>query len=76
MRILKFTAVWCSSCHKVKEALKHRTDIEEIDVETEEGEELSMTYNIRSLPTIVAIDDDGNVTDRSIGTSDIIKKYV
>lgn len=68
-----FTAVWCPSCQKVKEALKHRTDIEEVDVETSEGEELAYIYNVRSLPTVVAIDH--GVIDKAIGTADILKKY-
>jgi thioredoxin-related protein len=75
MKILKFTAVWCNSCQKLKEPLKHRTDIEEIDVETDAGEELSMIYNITSLPAIVVIDDEGNEIERSEGTKDIIAKY-
>jgi thiol-disulfide isomerase/thioredoxin len=73
MRVLKFTAVWCSSCHKIKGKLQ--PDIEEIDIESEEGEELALKYSITSLPTIIVIDDDGSVIDKSIGTTEILNKY-
>jgi thiol-disulfide isomerase/thioredoxin len=73
MRVLKFTAVWCSSCHKIKGKLQ--PGIEEIDIESDEGEELALKYGITSLPTIIVIDDDGSIIDQSTGTKDILSKY-
>jgi thiol-disulfide isomerase/thioredoxin len=73
MKTLKFTAVWCSSCAKLKDKLK--PGITEVDTDTKEGEDLAELYGITSLPTIVELDDNGVETNRSTGTTDILKKY-
>jgi thiol-disulfide isomerase/thioredoxin len=74
-KILKFSANWCTSCKAVEKLIAHRTDIESIDVDTAEGDNLTEKYNIKSLPTILVLDDSDNEIERSVGTAEILKKY-
>ena len=61
MRILKFSAAWCGPCKTLSKViatsdLKGHT-IEEIDVDTNCA--MTKTYNVRAVPTLVAVDADG-----------------
>ena len=69
MKILKFSASWCGPCRvfantfkKVSEMEKYK-DIEfkSIDIEEDEGELYVEKYNIRSVPTILLLDEDDNI---------------
>jgi len=61
-KILKFAASWCQPCKmlsKTIEGMTIETPIEEIDID--EQEELAIQYQIRSVPTLVMLDDDKEV---------------
>ena len=69
MKILKFSASWCGPCRvfantfkKVSEMEKYK-DIEfkSIDIEEDDGELYVEKYNIRSVPTILLLDEDDNI---------------
>lgn len=69
MKILKFSASWCGPCRvfantfkKVSEMEKYK-DIEfkSIDIEEDEGELYVEKYNIRSVPTILLLDENDNI---------------
>lgn len=69
MKILKFSASWCGPCRvfantfkKVSEMEKYK-DIEfkSIDIEEDEGELYVEKYNIKSVPTILLLDEDDNI---------------
>jgi thioredoxin-like negative regulator of GroEL len=60
-KFLKFEAPWCGACKQLDKILnKSDLPIEHIDVDEEKNEELVNKYKVRSLPTIVLIDDNGD----------------
>lgn len=74
MKILYFGASFCGQCRVLKPnfikecqrlGLEEGKDYELIDAE--ENMELSDKYGIRNLPTVVFIDDGGEVTHRAAG---------
>lgn len=70
MKILEFTAAWCSPCKSMKpkveeECKKVGCDLEVIDIEQED--DLVNIYKIRNVPTLIAIDDEKNVIGRASG---------
>lgn len=72
-KILKFSAEWCGPCKALKQNLKSIDfPIEEIDVQ--ENEELAAMYNIRNIPTLIYLDEDGKILHRSVGlvTKDVV----
>lgn len=82
MKLLKFTAEWCASCKALSSKLEdfELCEIDEIDVE----EEIDITnkFKVRSLPTIILIDDEEKELDRLIGNvsinaiEDLVNKHL
>ena len=75
IEVLKFGASWCHSCNTMKPIFNKvsqyyvGTDVQfkDIDVETDEGVELSSLYQVRNVPTILIIKND-RVIERISGT--------
>jgi thioredoxin-related protein len=51
------------------------SDIEEINIDTDEGDQFASDYNIRSLPTILILDDNGKEIERLVNTKEILNRY-
>lgn len=73
MRILKFGAVWCSSCKMMTATINSIEDkpgllksMTELDVD--EDSELAMRYGIRGVPTLIIVDDDDKEVKRASGS--------
>lgn len=70
MKILKFSASWCQPCKALTKTLQDVNlagfELQEVDVE--ENQELAAKYGIRNVPTMVMVDDSGNVKSISVGT--------
>lgn len=65
-KILKFSAEWCGPCKALKHNLKDIDfPIEEIDIE--ENPEMAEEYGIRSIPTLIYLDEKGKTLCRLIG---------
>ena len=66
-KIKKFSATWCSPCRVLKQNLEGftRVPVEEIDVEANTDE--TTKYNIRNVPVLVYLDENGNEVDRTVG---------
>lgn len=68
MQILKFSADWCQPCKQLAKLLeKLDVDVIEKDIDLDENRELLAKYNIRSVPTLVAIN--GDIVEGTIGGS-------
>lgn len=64
MKLLKFQASWCGPCKALSMTLKNVNhplveSMEEIDID--QNMDLAKQYNIRSVPTMVIVDDDTEV---------------
>jgi len=68
MRVLKFSASWCNPCKNLQKSLQENEDVLKYkveDIDIDESLEESQKYGIRSVPTIVLLNDDNNEIDRS-----------
>jgi thiol-disulfide isomerase/thioredoxin len=83
MKVLKFSAKWCGPCKIFKPVfdkvvnevnIKH----EEIDIDSEVAQELNTKYNIRSVPTVILLDDINKVVKRNSGvmTEDQFREWL
>lgn len=69
MTLLKFYAEWCGPCKLLTKILKEN-NIEHtaIDIDTEDGAIAADEYNIKSVPTLIMLDDEGKEIKRHNGT--------
>jgi thioredoxin 1 len=70
MKILKFYADWCLPCKALTALLASTTEqppfpIEDVNVE--ERRELVAKYNVRGIPMLVVVDDDGAMVHQVVG---------
>lgn len=68
MKILKFSASWCAPCKSLSMTLSNMDNLpayQEIDIDEDNG--LVAQYAIRSVPTLVKVDDTGKEIDRYNG---------
>ena len=68
-RILYFTASWCGPCKMmastVTEAIGGGMNITKIDVD--EDQDMSIKYNVRSVPTMVLVNQNNEEMNRVVG---------
>ena len=77
-KVLRFTASWCQPCKamaKVLEDIDTNLPIEVIDID--EQSELAVDYGIRSVPTLVMVDENIEVR-RMVGlaTKEKLKNWI
>ena len=68
MKLLKFEASWCGPCKaltKLMESTQLPVPIEVIDVD--ESAAVAAQYGIRSVPTLILVDDAGAEVKRKVG---------
>ena len=70
MKLLKFYAEWCGPCKGLSMVIKGAQDkidipIEEYDIDNEMM--MAQEYKVRSVPTMVLVDDKGNELKRQVG---------
>lgn len=79
MKILKFYADWCNPCKALEEMLKtENVEHENINIESDEGNTLTSTYKIKSIPTLIKVDNENKEIDRLVGlppTLQILKQF-
>lgn len=69
MQVLKFQSDWCSPCKTLDAQLKRLFPLLEIQkVNTDEERQLAVQYNIRSIPTLVLLDETGEECKRLTGS--------
>ena len=67
-KILYFSASWCGPCKQlapIMESLQGEINYEKVDVDS--NTELSTKYGIRNIPTLILVDNNGNVIDKKTG---------
>lgn len=76
MRILRFTAAWCTSClvmkSRFKKVLKEIPNIDIIDYDIDNDSELCETYHLgHILPVLIVVDERNNELKRIIGEKSV-----
>jgi thioredoxin 1 len=68
-KVIRFTASWCQPCKALasilEEANTNNIPIEVVDIDVHQ--EVAIEFGIRSVPTLVKIDENGNVAGRMVG---------
>jgi thioredoxin 1 len=69
-KIIRFTASWCQPCKALASILEEANTnfnipIEVVDIDVHQ--EVAIEYGIRGVPTLVKIDENGNVAGRMVG---------
>lgn len=71
--ILDFYADWCGPCKTQDPILENvESDVENVTVEkvnVDNEQDRANEYQVRSLPTVVILDEDGDVSDRFVGVT-------
>lgn len=72
LKLLKFGAPWCGSCQMQSREFSETPigiDIQEIDVDSSSSEDMKLVerYNIRSIPSMIIVDDTGEALKRFTG---------
>lgn len=66
MKLIKFSADWCGPCkmqHKEFEEHPIDCELQEVDIDSDEGERLVPKYEVRSIPTMLLLDDEGTILE-------------
>ena len=63
IKILKFESDSCSQCKALSATLEritkeYKTDMKSIDIEEDNNQDLIRKYNIRSIPTLIFLNED------------------
>ena len=70
MKILKFYADWCGPCKALSTLIeKENLEVTNINVDSVLQEDIDLVnkYDIRNLPTLLKVDEDGNVISKEVG---------
>lgn len=61
--VLKFSATWCGPCQALSMTLKNIDDlgIEVKEIDIDDQLDLAAQYNIRSVPTLIVLEDGAEV---------------
>lgn len=80
MKLIDFYADWCSPCKMQGELLQSfdAAEVTPINVENEENEPLCDKYGVKSLPTLVLLNDNDDIVKEWHGLThpDEILKYI
>ena len=67
-KILYFTAAWCGPCKTlgpIMQSLSGQINYEKVDVDS--SNDLSIQYGVRNVPSLILIDETGEVKGRLVG---------
>ena len=66
MNILKFFGTWCNPCKVLLKAFE-KAKIKHQVIDVGENEELTDKYNVKSVPTVIVLNDEGEELGRFVG---------
>ncbi len=67
-KVVKLYADWCGPC-KVLERMMRDLDIkhENVNIDSPDGEGLSVKHNVRAIPTLLVLDENDNLIRKMTG---------
>lgn len=74
-KVLKFSATWCAPCRALGETLSKVEDVTIENVDVDNNEELCEKYNIRSVPTLIFLNNENKEVGRSVGNISLDSFY-
>ena len=79
-KLIKLYADWCNPCKDLETMLKdNNIEHESVNIDSPEGEDLSLKYNVRAIPTMLVLDENGNLLRKMTGlpaTPEDLMKFV
>ncbi len=74
--VVDFYATWCGPCKRISPMIESSANqlvgkVKFLKVNVDQLSDLSTTYNIRAMPTVLVLDPSGKVSDRKVGTKEI-----
>ena len=79
-KLIKLYADWCGPCKVLGNMLKDSNiEHESVNIDSPDGEGLSIKYNVRAIPTLLVLDKDGNLLRKMTGlpaTPEDLMKFV
>ena len=79
MKLIKIYSKTCGPCKVLEKNLKESgVKYDNVDITSKEGETLIEQYNIRTVPTLLLIDDNGSIIKKHIGILNVedIKSFI
>ncbi len=78
-KVIRFTAAWCSPCKalaSIIEEIDTNIPIEVVDIDAHQ--DVAIEFGIRGVPTLIKIDENGNITGRLVGlnTKNLIEEFI
>lgn len=79
-KVVKLYADWCGPCKVLEKMLKdHNIEHESVNIDSPDGEGLSIKYNVRAIPTLLVLDENDNLVRKMTGlpaTIEDLTKFV
>ena len=66
-KLLVFSASWCGPCKAFKPTLLELEQDRLIYIDIDEMQEIRRDYEVRSVPTVILVDEDGVELERLVG---------
>lgn len=67
-KLIKLYADWCGPCKVLGNMLKdHNIEHESVNIDSPDGEGLSIKYNVRAIPTLLVLDENDNLVRKMSG---------
>lgn len=79
MKIIKLSAEWCCQCKSLTDKLDSMgIKYDSVDVESDYGDDLATKYKVRSLPTMIILDDNDEFLGKLSGnpSEEVIKSFI
>lgn len=69
MKLLYFSAPWCMPCKTLAPILERVAQTQTVEkINIDEHFELAQSFNIRSIPTVILVDESNKELERSVGS--------